>query len=1175
MVDSFTPSGRERRAFERHPVNLLAEVHNNESNTAQCQIRDVCIGGMLLVNPANSPDAGLAITEFPLDALIQIRFSIPESPHNLFQARVVRREPEQIGVALMNPDLALLQKILAFAVSHQTACVADSGGFVSNELQNNDVVNKVVSMATDMLPVFAKSMLDGITDEMFEVAKTSTDMTEQNGYFNALTTINNFKDKFAVRYTETTREKILECVRKGGNCREEKTATSLDDLSLVEDEALDNWLADSGTIESVERTHSSLLNQLEKRLSLLSGQSVSRDNNPFGPAVYSQTFQPALELMGLRHNIEMFCSRVFKNQLIDTLGKLYKDLNDLLIGEGIMPEMKYEIELEEPTEASESTTASIADETPFSMNKAELPMSDSTDEEVKPVDSAPVPEPEVNHPDTSAHDIYQLVDELRDLKDSLSAQRGVGNKALPKQSDIDIDGEDESALVVHNEYSADEVISALSSMQPDPENHANNMQLKDQVLNWLEQVAPGEDGRRLGLRENRIMDVSSRVFNALLDDMQIQQSMRGWINQLKLPVMKMAIADDTVFSDRHHVVREVVNKISQLGVLVESSGLHGDKSVQNALDWLVSTISNDFDGTTAVFERVGEQVDLLLTAQDAKYEKNISELINRVSKTDVEKQDSDEEYAKTSELPELETWKRKVGRLKVGDWLFFEANTDKPKMVRTAWIARHTRKIVFVDPTGKMERNSNLDELASQLLEGSAVLLDDAGEPAMDRAQYSMLQELNQQLIYESTHDQLTGLIDRRQFEKKLELAIDSAQHNSEKHALCYIDLDQFNAINTTYGYEAGDYLLKEISSLLCADLGDDGVLARIGNDEFGLLLDNVGLEDALQRAEQYIHKLHESKLTWEDQRVSVGISIGLVPITEVCESATSIMQAAESSCGIAKGMGGNRLQLYHAGHVQVSRRNEIINWMSKIDDVLEQNRLKLRCQKIIPLGKSSQEGCHYEILLCMFSEQGKSISIQEFVQAAEWSNRITDIDRWVVTNSLQWIEEHYSALSGIESFSINLSGRSLSNKDFIEFIISAMERISIPTSLICFEITETIGVESLSDSADFINSIKKTGCRFSLDDFGSGMSSYAYLKNLPVDYLKIDGVFVKDMKNVESDFAVVKSICEIAHFMDKRVVAEYVEDAQTLSLLTDIGVDYAQGYYVSQPVLLDELVVL
>jgi len=1174
LVDSFTQSGRERRAFERHPVNLLAEVHSGDSNIAQCQIRDVCIGGMLLVDPANTSDTRQAVTALPLDALIQVRFSIPDSSNNLFQARIVRKEPGQIGIALMNPDLSILQKMLAFAASQQAICVAGENGFVADEVQNNEVVNKVVGMAIDILPGFAKAVLEGIANEMFEAAKASTDITEQNSYFNALTTINNLKEKFVSRYTEATREKILECVREGGSCREDKTATSLDDLSLVEDEALDNWLADTGTIESVERTHVELLNQLEKRLSELSGQSVSRDNNPFGPAVYSQTFQPALELMDLRHNIEMFCSRVFKNQLTDTLGTLYKNLNSVLIEEGIMPEMKYDIGLDDVSETPEP--ADVSNEfVPHKPNKTEQPeqVQDGLDEGVNENDSASSREQSTESMDTRAHDIYQLVDELRDLKDRL-APHVVGHKPSSSQPAIETSDNSESSLVVHNEYSTDEVISALSSMQPDTASNTNSIQLKEQVLNWLEQAAHGEDGRTLGVRENRIMDVSSRVFSALLDDMQIRQSMRGWINQLKLPVMKMAIADDTVFSDRHHVVREVVNKISQLGVLVESEGLHGDKSVQNALDWLVSTISNDFDGTTAVFERVGEQVDLLLTAQDVKYEKNVSEVVNRVSKSDVEKQAGDDEQVEISEDTPLETWRRKVGRLKVGDWLFFEADTDKPKMVRTAWIARHTRKIVFVDPTGKMERNSDLDELASQLLAGSAVLLDDAGEPAMDRAQYSMLQELNQQLIYESTHDQLTGLIDRRQFEKRLELVIEQAQHNNEKHALCFIDLDQFNVINTTYGYEAGDYLLKEISSLLCSDLDDDGVLARIGNDEFGLLLENVGLEEALQRAEQYIHKLHENKLTWEEHRVSIGLSIGLVPITEACESAASIMQAAESSCGIAKGMGGNRLQLYHAGHVQISRRNEIINWMSKIDDVLEQDRLKLRCQKIIPLGKS-QEGCHYEILLCMFSEQGQPVSIQEFIQAAEWSNRITDIDRWVVTNALQWIEEHYKALSGIESFSINLSGRSLSNKDFIDFIISEMERVSIPTSFICFEITETIGVESLSDSSDFINNIKQTGCRFSLDDFGSGMSSYAYLKNLPVDYLKIDGIFVKDMKNVESDFAVVKSICEIAHFMDKRVVAEYVEDAETLSLLTDIGVDFAQGYYVARPVLLDELVVL
>jgi len=1165
LNDSFTPSGRERRAFERHPVDLMAEVRDSDSVNTDFHIRDVCIGGMLLVKSGGEAVPDSRVSEFPFDALIQIRFSLPDSPVNSLQARVVRSEQEQIGVALVNPDLTVLQKVLEFATNQETVCADE--GLVAAESQYLEVINACVSMVTGILPEFAKTSLEGIANEMFEVAKATTDITEQNSYFNALTTINNCREKFITDFSSATQEKILVCVREGGNCREQATATSLDTLSLVEDEALDNWLADTGTIESVERTHNEVLTQLEKRLSLISGQTIKRDNNPFGPAVFSQTFQTCIQVMGLRHNIEMFCSRVFKNQLIDALGNLYERLNAMLIEQGILPEMKYEIDIAE----SEATSA----EQPAQAEPPvqELPDTTKTVQQAQKHSSPAMAEQVPAGQSSPAHDIYELVHELRHLKERLTPQASAD--AVEAKSPVRrLDNTDDAALVVHDEYSPDEVINALSSMQPDMVS-ANSMQLREQVLDWLGQATSDDEDRTLGVRENRIMDVSTRVFNSLLDDMQIQQSMRSWISQLKLPVMKMAIVDDTVFSNRNHIVRDVVNKISQLGVLVEAEGLRGDKSVQNALDWLVTTITNDFDGTVSVFERVGGQVDLLLTAQDAKYEKNVTEVINRVSKLDTGKSAEDAEQAVTDENRDLESWRRKVGRLKVGDWLFFEADTDKPKMVRTAWIARRTRKIVFVEPTGKMERNLGIDELAAQLLAGSAMLLDDADEPAMDRAQYSMLQELNQQLIYESTHDQLTGLIDRRQFEMKLGQALESAQLNNERHALCYIDLDQFNVINTTYGYEAGDHLLKEISGLLGSGLEGTGVLARIGNDEFGLLLEDVGLEDALDKAEQFIHMLHENRLTFNDQRVSVGISIGLVPVTERCESITSIMQAAESSCSMAKGMGGNRLQLYHEGHAQISKRNEIVNWMSKIDDVLEQDRLKLRCQKIIPLAKDSQAGCHYEILLCMFSEQGKPVSIQEFVQAAEWSNRVTDIDRWVVSNALDWIDAHHAVLSGVESFSINLSGRSLSNKDFIEFVVAEMGRVSVPASMVCFEITETVGVESLSDSADFINQIKETGCRFSLDDFGSGMSSYAYLKNLPVDYLKIDGIFVKDMRNVESDFAVVKSICEIAHFMGKHVVAEYVEDAQTLSLLTDMGVDYAQGFYVSRPVMLDELVVL
>ena len=674
-------------------------------------------------------------------------------------------------------------------------------------------------------------------------------------------------------------------------------------------------------------------------------------------------------------------------------------------------------------------------------------------------------------------------------------------------------------------------------------------------------------------RENQIIDVSNSIFDTILTDTQVPESMHKWLARLEMPVLKMAIDDDSLFMNREHLVRQVVNKIAQLGLLIGEEESEGTNSVRTALDWLVNLINSDFDGTLDVFQRVSDQLDILIKAQDKKYAVQIEKVINEFQSKPVKEDETAPEVEKEFDCEgDHQEWLRRAHRLKEGDWVLFDLDKEHNKRLRAAWVAPHANKIVFVDALGKKDRFIFFEELAVLLHSGKAIFLDDANEPAMDRAQYTMLQELNEQLVYESTHDPLTGLINRRQFEKVIAKALISARHSGLKHALCFFDIDQFNILNTAHGYEAGDMLLTEVAKLLAENDNHECVLARLGGDEFGLLIENVDLEESLSIAEDYIYQIRSHKFMWEGKRLSTGASTGLVSINAQSESITTLMQAAESSCAIAKDMGGNRLQLYRSGQQRFTHRNEVINWVSLIDDVLDEGRLKLRCQRIQPLGDNNETKPHYEVLLVMFDEDGKQISIQDFIEAAELGNRITDIDHWVIKETLAWISENKDILNNIDSFSINLSGRSLSDERLVDYILEQITDSGVPSKALCFEITETIGIENLSDSAEFIKRIKDTGCQFSLDDFGSGMSSYAYLKNLPVDYLKIDGSFVKEMKTSISDYAVVKSICEIGHFMGKRVIAEYAEDAEIIEMLSEIGVDFVQGYGVEKPVMISEL---
>jgi len=1200
------PKGIDRRAFERHPLDLDATISVPGSAAIHRKIKDFCVGGMLLVDDEHTQRAGLATTyELAEDDLIGINFTIAANDGSSSRScslngRIVRQDLDSSGVALVEPDLSVIQSLMELAKSFRQSQAEVTPLGISHPA-NTDLIAECTEIVVTCLTPLATKTHKTIVDSLFEQSKTLKDIAEQNMYFETLGILNDNQEKFISSFYENAIEQMAQC-QNGQLPQHDVNADALSmevsELAIVEEEALDNWLADTGTIESVQRTHIELLTQLVRRLSELFSTQVDHENNPYGPKLFTNAFQEALSSFGLNHKVALVCHKVFKTLLTTVLGELYNKINTHLVDKGILPDLKYNIPHAankpesdvQPVQVQETENdvddIAVTDSQSSKSQSQNNQVSDSQPENARTATSQ-IENPQAGAvedrspppvDDKSNQNIYELVAELRTLKRQLRDQSSGAPGVVESPGDAGVasaagvTGKAGEAAVSGVPLSPGEVLNTLRRIESNCTD-LNRDEIKKLVYDSLSgEVDENGEAKIVAPRENRIIDVSNSIFDTMLTDVQVPENMHGWLARMEMPVLKMAIEDDSLFQDRDHLVRQVVNKIAQLGLLIGEEESEGASGVRSALDWLVNLINTEFDGTLSVFDRVSNQLDLLIKAQDRKYEEQLKVVIN-----DVEAEVSHDEVAPNLEAEfesehDYEEWLRRANRLEEGDWILFDVGTPENKRLRAAWIARHTGKVVFVDALGSKDRVIFLEELAALLHSGSAITLDDANEPAMDRAQYSMLQELNEQLVHESTHDQLTGLINRREFEKEIGKALISSRHSDLKHALLFVDLDQFNVINTTYGYEAGDLMLVEISELFSQGHGHESILARLGSDEFGLLIQDVNLEESLEIAEEFIHIVKEHKFMWEGKRISTGTSIGLVTLNNQSESITSLMQAAESSCGLAKEMGGNRMQLYRSGQSRLSHRSEVINWVSKIDEVLDEDRLKLRCQKIQPVDRNSAEKPHYEVLLVMVDENGDSVSIQDFIEAAEWSNRIHDIDRWVIQQALAWISENQAILETVGSFSINLSGRSLSDERLVDFIIEEIESSGVSPEALCFEITETIGVESLSDSADFINRIKTTGCHFSLDDFGSGMSSYAYLKNLPVDYLKIDGSFVKDMKSSISDYAVVKSICEIGHFMGKRVIAEYAEDEETIGMLTEIGVDFIQGFGVEKPLMINEL---
>ena len=425
--------------------------------------------------------------------------------------------------------------------------------------------------------------------------------------------------------------------------------------------------------------------------------------------------------------------------------------------------------------------------------------------------------------------------------------------------------------------------------------------------------------------------------------------------------------------------------------------------------------------------------------------------------------------------------------------------------------------------------------------------------------------ELNRRLSYHASHDVLTGLVNRREFETRLERALKSAKARETSYALCYIDLDQFKIVNDTCGHSAGDALLGQVGALLKSKVRWRDTLARLGGDEFGVLLESCSLEEALRTAETLRESIRNFRYTWEDRTFRLGASIGVVPITAENEDVASVLSAADSACGAAKESGRNRVHCFEENDIDLMRRRREMQWAARINNALEESRFELFRMTIQPL-QTEDAGEHFELLLRMRDESGKIVAPDQFIAAAERYGITPSIDRWVIDSAFRWLVSEADERRRLTMCSINLSGQSLGDDKFLPFVIEQFHRSGIDGSKICFEITETAAIANFSQASRFIQALKELGCKFALDDFGTGLSSFGYLKHFPVDFLKIDGSFVKGLLHDPIDREMVRSINEIGHLTGKKTIAEWAENAEIVEILRGLGVDYAQGYGISQP---------
>ncbi len=433
---------------------------------------------------------------------------------------------------------------------------------------------------------------------------------------------------------------------------------------------------------------------------------------------------------------------------------------------------------------------------------------------------------------------------------------------------------------------------------------------------------------------------------------------------------------------------------------------------------------------------------------------------------------------------------------------------------------------------------------------------------------------LTSEIEHRASHDSLTGLLNRQEFEYQLEKSIASAAMHDVQHVLCYIDVNQFKIINAQAGHTAGDFILKEVARLLRSKIRSIDYIGRLGGDEFALLLVNHTLENAKRTSQSMIEEFQRHRFTWENQIFELGLSVGVVPVTKESPEPAQMLTRAELACYSAKERGRNQVHVYRSDDDELTRKHAEILRAAGITGALQEDRFKLYCQPIVSLSLGNRSIQHYELLLRLSDTNGNIILPGSFIPAAERYGLMPNVDRWVIHTALHSYHETFGEKSGVH-IAINLSGNSLNDDKLLDFIKTELETSDVNPQQVCFEITETAAINNLTQASHLIKELKKVGCCFALDDFGSGLSSFTYLKNLPVDYLKIDGSFVTDMSKDTIDYAMVEAINQLGHVMGIGTIAECAESEEVVDQLRKLGVDFAQGYAMGSPMPMDGLKLL
>jgi diguanylate cyclase (GGDEF)-like protein len=1148
---------------------------------------------------------------------------------------IVYLHGEGLGLAFDDPaSPALFEALMSSLRASPRSSKGVSQGVKPDIQLSQRLLQLIRGSVSDYIQARLKDFFLAAQQDLLALASEIGDTRDESGFYFTYNTLEKRRGVIDVQFRNELDKRISEmCSEDSSEIELPEDLPA--ELALVEKQEIDTWILFNDAARQVEDRLAANLGKLESALRLIIGHVVTAENNPVSPISLLGILRDTLQAYDLKVQSIQIILAAFQKSLLNDLNYLYQKLLQLLQPQlGELPKgqggggwtivgSQGEV-IQSQGERSIQQLSSLAQMQPD--------LKQTQDGDNRPVAE---PEVVVESLDRLASKqgttiATQLQDEL---DKSSSAPRKL---SLETQAAIGAGDELISALCNDSMMAPELCdllerlkILVIESILQDPSLLDNEDHPVRQLLAAIESMMPylSPLQRRSQMKDRdrqRLTDVIKKVESGEIKDLdgvkaqvvELQQELEQRFEKNRGLAISRCEKDEnlnqahtavlTALKERlsGRSVSRVIDNLFKYGwanLLVQTYVLHGEasagwKAYLLVLDILVKTFEQnstreipekearhlvslirkgfrDYPVYAAGSKEFARNLQQALLLEPVKFQGYIQDRIT-VDEAYLLKQFSnmqsqvldDDEIAIDPQAQEL------LDRLRLGGWLILNQDLDSPGMLCLAWVNSTSTRYLLIDGEGFKALDLSHKEMAERLRSRELIVLEDQRKPIVERAIDQILARNYETVSSELASDDLTGLMNRRSFDQELRKRLHEIETDQGQHVLLLLDLDKFQAVNDLSGIEGGDRLLREISDILLSFLPDKGVLARIGDDEFALLLEDRDLEQGYQISETLRSVIDEYQFIWDGRRIPVSASIGLVYVDSVERTPGELLQAALAACNLAKRNGRNCIRVYQEDAAAYQEQRQMVQSLPGIKEALAENRLVLFAQPIVPLNPDLGLIPHYEILLRIRNPDGELESPVDFIRAAEHYDMMRAVDRWVVEAFLSAIKPLARSFHEEASFSVNISGKSLSDTEFKHFLKQAVMESGIDTSLLGFEITETALVGDISDTAEFIDEIRQMGCNFSLDDFGTGYASFSYLKDFPVDFVKIDGIFVREILNKPADYAMINSITEIAHFMDKKVIAEFVTDAEIANALTTIGVDYGQGYHFSKPRPLHEI---